>query len=195
MTAVSKKLSRCGSRSAGFTLVELIITLALVAILTMVAVPSFQNSIKNNRAATQSNELLSALSLARNESIKRNVRVTVCSSTNGATCAGSTNWANGWIVFVDSDNNGSFNDNGVAPLCETGTDNLPSEDCLLRAFPSLKGSPVLTATANFIQYSSSGAANAAAGFTFKPQDCTGTEQIAITINSAGRAYSSKETCT
>ena len=88
----------------GVTLVELIVTLAIAAILFLVAVPSFQAAIAANRRAAATNDLVSALSHARMEAIRRNQRVTVCKGVPGATqcdTVTTTSWASGWIVFVD----------------------------------------------------------------------------------------------
>ena len=85
------------SNQQGFTLVELIITLSIAAILVTVAVPSFRNVIQNNRVATQANEFLTALSIARSEALKRGRNVTISADTAGQ-------WHNGWTV---SDNVGN----------------------------------------------------------------------------------------
>ena len=91
----------------GFTLVELMITLAIAAILTTVAVPSFNNTIKNNRLATKANLLVGSLGLARSEAIKSGQSVNVCSSDNGTACNSGANWANGWLVWADLDSDGN----------------------------------------------------------------------------------------
>jgi type IV fimbrial biogenesis protein FimT len=88
----------------GFTLLELLITLAVAAILLSIAVPSFSTAIQNNRMTTQINELNSALSLGRSEAVKRNNPITICQSSNGTSCTGD--WEDGWIVFVDPNADG-----------------------------------------------------------------------------------------
>lgn len=89
------------TRQSGFTLVELMIAVAVVAILLALALPSFQGSMRSNRVATTSNELLGSLSLARTEAIRGLGPAGVCASADGATCAATTDWANGWIVWRD----------------------------------------------------------------------------------------------
>ena len=87
---------------AGFTLIELMITLVVGVILLVVAVPSFLNFQKDNRRITQLNELVSGLNLARSEATKSNATVGFCPSSDGAACAGAI-YDNGWIVFLNTD--------------------------------------------------------------------------------------------
>lgn len=90
-------------RWRGFTLVELVVTLAIGAILLGLAAPSFQATILNNRIATHTNDFLSALSLARSEALKRDKPVVLCKSSDLASCATTGHWEQGWIIFVDND--------------------------------------------------------------------------------------------
>jgi len=99
----------------GFTLIELLVTLSIAAILLGVAVPNFVTFIQNNRLATQANDLVTMLNYARSEAVKRNQTITVCSSTTGTSCAGSTTWDGGLIVFVDNNGDGTV-DGGEAVL-------------------------------------------------------------------------------
>jgi type IV fimbrial biogenesis protein FimT len=91
-----------GSDAAGFTLVELMITVAVVAILAAIALPSFQTSIRSNRAATATNEMIASLSLARTEAIRSNRSASMCASADGTACG--ANWSAGWIVWADTNN-------------------------------------------------------------------------------------------
>ena len=88
---------------AGFTLLELLITIAVLAILLALAVPMFTSTINNNRLSAQANELVTSLQLANSEAVRRNARITVCPSTDGATCAASGPWT-GWLTIVASNN-------------------------------------------------------------------------------------------
>jgi type IV fimbrial biogenesis protein FimT len=89
------------ARSAGFTLLELVITMSIAAILLTIAVPSFRHVTNSNRIAGEVNGLLGDLQFARAEAIKEGRTVTVCVSTDGQSCANSTTWQSGWIVFSD----------------------------------------------------------------------------------------------
>ena len=84
-------------RSHGFTLVELMVTVAVIGILAVIAVPGMTALINNSRLNAQAEELVSSLQLARAEAVRRNARVTVCPSTDGSTCASSTSWS-GWVI-------------------------------------------------------------------------------------------------
>ena len=93
--------------SKGFTLIELMVTIAIVGIMSSIAIPSFQNFIRQTRTTAQTNDFISALNYARSESIKQGRTVTLCKSADLATCVAAGNWAQGWILFIDTDGNGA----------------------------------------------------------------------------------------
>lgn len=97
----------------GFTLVELMVTLVIAAILLTLAVPNFRDFLLNNRLSGVANEFIAAANLARSEAIKRGRNATVCVSNNSMTatptCTGGTDWGDGWLVWVDSDGSGALN--------------------------------------------------------------------------------------
>lgn len=93
----------------GFTLIELMISIALLAILLGLAAPSYRAFVTSNRLTAQANELVGDLSLARNEAASRSRNVRVCIAASSTSCAGSgSNWAAGWIVWADNNNNGGL---------------------------------------------------------------------------------------
>jgi type IV fimbrial biogenesis protein FimT len=94
-------------RKAGFTLVELMVTIAMIAILLMVAAPNFAEFIRNNRLVTQTNAFTTALGVARSEAINRAAQVSICKSANGTACTTANNWEQGWIIFQDTDADGT----------------------------------------------------------------------------------------
>jgi type IV fimbrial biogenesis protein FimT len=82
----------------GFTLIELMMTIAVLAVLVTLAAPSFDSAILNGKLTSFANNFLASTRLARSEAIKRNAPVTLCRSNDGATCATSGGWEQGWII-------------------------------------------------------------------------------------------------
>jgi type IV fimbrial biogenesis protein FimT len=83
----------------GFTLIEALVAIAIMAILLAVAVPSFSSSGLNSELRSAAGGLLASANLARAEAIKRNAVVNLCVSSNGTTC-GTGGWEQGWIVVA-----------------------------------------------------------------------------------------------
>lgn len=91
-----------GRRTLGFTLLEMLVTLMLLAVLTAAAAPSFGGLLQGNLAAAHADALMTSLALARSEAIKRNLRVMLCKSTDGASCTTAGDWAHG-VLDMDED--------------------------------------------------------------------------------------------
>jgi type IV fimbrial biogenesis protein FimT len=106
------------ARARGFSLLELLITMSVAVILLTIAVPSFQYVMNANRMASEVNGLLGDLQFARAEAIKEGRYVSVCASSDGATCSGSSaTWQSGWIVFANPNNSQAVTPNlAVTPV-------------------------------------------------------------------------------
>ena len=95
-TAVRRRARGYG---AGFTIIELMITVAMASILLAIAVPSFNQMVVSGRLTAQSNEMVAAISLARSEAIKRNANVTLCRAADNSTaCVTATGAWRNWII-------------------------------------------------------------------------------------------------
>lgn len=100
------------SQESGFSIVELAVTVAIVAIVAAVAFPNFQTVLRTNRVASSSNELASSLSLARIEAMRSPGGAGLCASSDGSACG--TDWNAGWMIWVDNNGNGD-RDTGTTP--------------------------------------------------------------------------------
>lgn len=149
-------------KMSGFTLLEMIAVLGIAGIVMAMAIPSFNDMIRRNRLTTYANEFVTALNIARSESVKRGVNVSVrkndstssssCPATYIAGCT-ATYWSScGWSVFVDNNANGT---------CDTGED-------VLRVYSALPNGYTLNGTkpafTNYISYKPEGTSNTAGSF-------------------------------
>jgi len=121
--------------ASGVTLIELLVTIAIIAIVVVFGIPSYRSVTTANRMATEINSLTGDLQYARAEAIKEGQPVTVCVSTTGTRCAGSNTWQSGWIVFSDANGNKTVNTGGTNP------------DTVLRYQQAFSGSDTLLGTA------------------------------------------------
>lgn len=121
-------------------LVELLVVITIAGILTGIGVSSYRYVTNSSRVSGEINSILGDMQYARSEAIKRGQNVTVCPSTDGATCAASSSWANGWIVFTDWGGTGTVN---------TST---PYNDIILRIQAQWTSGDTLTANSASIKF-------------------------------------------
>lgn len=123
----------------GFTLIELMITLVVVIILVAIAAPSFNSMIRDSRAATQANNLLSSLQVARSEAINRGVRVSMRRLSDTPSV-----WEDGWRIFTDWDGDGVFDGDLDEKDCS-----VDGQDCLLMEQQALGNNITLSTGGNY----------------------------------------------
>jgi len=99
-------------------MIELMVSLTVLGVLAAIALPSFNQAFLSNRLASFSNSFIASAQLARSEAIKRNASVKMCRSSNGTSCAATSGWQQGWIIFSDNGAGGNF-DNGTVDSDET----------------------------------------------------------------------------
>ena len=190
-------------RHAGFTLMELMIAVAIVAILVGVAAPSMTDMLVNGRLQGASSDLVADLSLARGSAAAKGQRVTICQSSTGATsnpsCGGVSTWQNGWIVFVDANGNGTFEGPSSTPTA--GTDVMikvheaMNSNVTVAPYDTTGTPPTLNAASASIvsvRYRPSGTTTASAAFGFRVCQ-TGFTFRDIVISAQGRLSSSVST--
>lgn len=106
------------TKNTGFTLIEMIVTVAIVGIFASIAVPGFSGLLQSNRVTAGTNLLVSAFNLAKSEALKRNNTITLCASTNQTSCTGGGDYSLGWIIFLDCDGDQQLG--GGAVNCDGG---------------------------------------------------------------------------
>lgn len=134
-----------------YTLIEVLVTVAVMAVTLTIGVPSFRQLIQNNQMTSHVNELAADINFARSEALKRGAPVSICKRNAVASaCDTSAAWMAGWIIFADADSDG---------VIDTG-------DEILRIHDSLSGLQELNFTLNKITFDGSAFSTDAGTFTF-----------------------------
>lgn len=181
-------LIRICDRQSGFTLIELMITLIVVAVLMGIGVPNLRTFIQNSRITTQGNEMLASLALARSEAIKRSAPVVVCPSAAptaaAPTCSAGGIWERGWLVFADATDPATKKGNNTFAEAEG--------DILLRIHEQLEGANTLRASgadlADHLTFGPTGVTSMSGADFLKLCDARGAPSArAIMVEATGRA--------
>ena len=160
--------------SRGFTLVELMVTLAVLAIVLAIAIPSYQGLTRSSRITSLSNELIASLALARSEAVRRGKTVKVCKADANAStpaCSSGAAWTDGWLVDVG------------------GT--------VIRTVQISNTGISISTAADEVEFRPNGTSSAAVTITISLTGCTSGESNAkrvISISNTGRSSVNKEAC-
>lgn len=110
--------------NSGFTLIELMLAIAVAAIMLSLALPSMNELMQRQRITATANELVAHINQARLHAVTRREITVVCPSLDNETCTGSNRWEQGWIVFRDPDRNGKPDQTGDVLRVGSGMKNL-----------------------------------------------------------------------
>ena len=180
-----------------FTLIELLVTICVLGVLLSIAVPSFRSQIVNNRSAALGEDIVTAINVVRSEAVKRSTKVSLCASTDGATCSGvATDWVNGFIAVVDY----AATDDAAAPLL-TDTTHLTST--ILQVWGKQDPNAVIgavrgTTAISFIRYTSLGTLarldNNSITVSSEIKKCNGSAARAVVISLTGMVSVTPRAC-
>lgn len=160
----------------GFSLIELLVTVAVAALLAAYALPGLTEFSNRQRQLANVNTLISSLYLARNEAITRNSDVMVCKSANGLTCTRQGEWEQGWLIFEDRNGDRVLNEDETVLAHQS---RLNGVTVYYRAFGSV----------NYIFYNARGITNTNGTYTFCDSGSSATAR-AVIIAKTGRPRSS-----
>lgn len=167
-------------RCRGFSLIELMVTIAVLAILLTIGLPSFQGSLQSNRVTTVNNELVAALSLSRSEAIRNTRGSGICPSKGGVECDGD-DWSDGWIVWADENGDGELDDDEEILRVRQASQKLD-----------------FSGHSNAVAFDSRGRlrATSAVEISLQPEGCSAGRELkrALRINAVGQVTTLREEC-
>ena len=161
----------------GFTLIEALVCLIVLAILSGFAFPAMQRLLVSNRVATSTNELISGFNLARIEAIKNSRGSGICASADGESCSGD--WNDGFLVWGDLNSNGE----------------LDSTETVLRVAEGAKDTSVSSSTTTVLfDYKGRRRTKEDISITLTPEKCSGNLQRTFEVQPMGRLNVLREEC-
>jgi type IV fimbrial biogenesis protein FimT len=172
-------------RPRGFSLLELMTAITVLAVVLGMGVPAFASIMRNNQIAAQSNNLLQALTLARSEALTRGKRVSVCAAGADENSCGAA-WQSGWVVFED--------DFGSAG-------SIDASDVVLQRWSATTSGVEITgvdddgSAASSVTYMRNGRAEFVVDFTVDKDGCDGEQERQINVNLSGRVALTRVMCT
>lgn len=163
----------------GFTLIELMVAVAIAGILLAIGVPSFAEVLKESRISSQYNSLVGSLYLARSEAVKGPGQVTVCPrNAKGADqCGNETDWENGWLVFAD---NTRVSGETVAVVDD--------DDEIIKVEPAISGNNTIVAIGS--STNSAGGANSVAFIRYQQRGGTQLRSASVLVCDTDRGSAS-----
>lgn len=162
----------------GFNLIELMVAIALLAILLGWGVPTFRQITRNNSVTVANNDLVTSLNLARSEALRRNRPVSVCASGNGEDCNGDEDWAGGWIAFIDRGDPGEVD----------------GDDQVLQVWQPANDLVLFNADAPFVQYLPTGMTGVTTTIEISWEGCSGQHSRRVAIIATGAITSEALDC-
>jgi len=158
----------------GFTLIEMMIALAIVALLLTVVAPNVTTILQQNRVAADINSISAAAQFARFTAVDEQVDVTLCPTANYSTCSG--NWSDAKMVFIDNDGNGSRN----------GT------ETLLTTADAVSSTNTLAGISGVLTFAANGSVSQAATITICPNGGEASQASALIVNLYGRVATASD---
>lgn len=167
----------------GYSIIEIMVTIVIVATFAAMSIPTYNSFIKNNKASSLTRQLEASLLIARSTAVQRNIPVSICginSSYNGCLSSSPTNWINGWMVFTDIDGDGTY---------DTG-----DGDTIIELFQTTSTLDYPVASAATGTFTASGFVSSAVTFTINPAGCSGDNARTINLATTGRSSTTVLTC-